>query len=95
MAKVAGSNRCGTGVAQGYPIGRWGHPNRGQTSLGVSEVEAVEHPIVPYVGVVVGATLPHPQDPDEQNLWAGADPKSSSEEVGQVGKCKKAVGPLG
>jgi len=93
---VVGSNHCGIGVAQGFPIGRLEHQNRGRTSLGVSVVEAVEHPIGPggEVPVVEGAIRPHPRDPDEQNLWAEADPMSSFVGVAQVEKCKKAVGPL-
>ena len=48
----------------------------------------VEHPIGPggEVPVVEGAIRPHPQDPDEQNLWAEADPMSSFVGVAQVEK---------
>ena len=56
----------------------------------------MEHPIEPggEVPVVEGAIQPHPRDPDEQNLWAEADPTSSFVVGGQVEKYKKAVGPL-
>ena len=39
---VVGSNHCGIGVAQGFPIGRLEHQSRGRTSLGVSVVEAAK-----------------------------------------------------
>ena len=42
MAKVAGSIRYGTGVEQGFPIGRLEHQSKGQTSSAASVEEAVK-----------------------------------------------------
>ena len=54
----------------------------------------MEHPTEPCVEAVVEAIRLHLQGPDEQNLWAEADPTSSFVVGGQVEKYKKAVGPL-
>ena len=51
-------------------------------------------PIELDVGAV-GASLPHLRAAGGQRKWVEADPKSSFEVVGQVGKCRMVVDPWG